>query len=181
MSFLRGFRKKLHNHFLLKELTSLQIKRQSVDFERARQIGILFNATELDERELVLNYAKQLKNAGKKVKLLAFLNSKKNSPNFSFHHFNKKDVDWLMRPKGEVIENFARQSFDILINLSSSANLPLDYIAAKSHGKFRIGPFHEQLNSYELMIDVPQENDSKTFLEEVITLLKKTKTTSYAA
>lgn len=181
MRFLKGFRKKLHDYFLSRELKTDRIIRQSVDLESAQWIGILFDATELEEREMVLNYASQLKKEGKKVKLLGFLNSKLKSSNFSFDYFNTKDIDWIWRPNTQEIETFANQSFDILINLSKNSNLSLDYIAALSFAKFRIGPFHYQLNSYELMIDVPVRRSSKDFLKEVVFLLKKTKTTSYAA
>jgi hypothetical protein len=177
MNIISKLKTQTHNYFLQKELDQTQIKRESIDFENAKNIGILFNATELADRQIVLDFSKELKNQGKKVKLMGFLNDKDKNANHVFDHFNKSDLDWALRPKQEGIETFIKQRFDILINLSTTSHPSLDYIAAFSHAKFRVGPFTEKIFCYELMIEVDEQKDLKSFLNQVSFFLKKMKTT----
>ena len=177
MNIISKLKTQTHNYFLQKELNQAGISRKSIDFDSAKKIGILFNATELSDRETVLRFAKKLKNQGKKVKLLGFLNSQPKNENFVFENFNKSDLDWAMRPKNERVDEFTKQPFDILINLSNESHPSLDYIAAFSHAKFRVGPFTEKIFCYELMIEATGNKDLKAFLDQVSFFLLKTKTT----
>lgn len=173
MQFLEQIRTRLHDALLKKELPSYQITRQAVSLDRAGSIGILFDGTEPEVRELVQNYAEKLREEGKKVKLLAFFDNNLKSQNFSFHFFNRKQLDFALRPKNQDAEEFSDQPFDILLNLSNHNILPLDYIAAHSKARFRVGPFTENTFCYDLMIDTSGKKDLKAFLQEVIFYLKK--------
>jgi len=75
MNMLPEFRLWWHHYFLKKTLKRHQVRHQSFDIKSAVMIGVLFDGTELDDREVVLAYAKNLKKEGKKVKLLAYLNT----------------------------------------------------------------------------------------------------------
>ncbi len=179
MNILGKIRRQTHDYFLEKELTEHSVQHQSVNFESAKKIGILFEATSLDDRKVVLNFTKKLKEQGKKVKLLAFLKAQPKNENFVFEHFNKKDLDWKWRPKNDKVDYFIKQSFDILINLSTSKHPALDYIAAFSHAKFRVGPFTEKTYCYELMLENGEKKDLKSFLEQITFFLTKMKTTTH--
>lgn len=141
--------------------------------DNAKSIGILFDGTEQAEREIVLGYAEQLKQQGKKVKLLAFFNNKLKGDNFSFAAFNRQQLDWAMRPTSREALEFKDQPFDLLLNISHSSILPLDYLAAHSKARFRVGPFTENTFCYDLMIDYPVKTDLKAFLHQVVFYMKK--------
>lgn len=135
--------------------------------DNAATIGILFDGTDPAEREMVLEFAEQLKNKGKKVKLLAFFNNKLKSDNFTFDHFNRQQVDFALRPKSQESKDFLGQAFDLLLNLSRKSILPLDYIAALSKARFRVGPFTEKIFCYDLMIELPEKAGLKSFMQQV--------------
>lgn len=181
MNIISKLKTQTHNYFLQKELSQHEIKHQSVDFDSAKSIGILFNATEMTNRQTILDFAKNLKNQGKKVKLLGFLAGKTKNENFVFDHFNKTDLDWALRPKNDRVNDFIKNPFDILMNLSNQSHPTLEYITAFSHAKFRVGPFTEKLFCYELMIEATKNNDLQSFLDQVSFFLMKMKTTHESA
>ena len=168
MEILEQFRAQLHQQLLRKKLPAHPVKRSSVVLENAGSVGLLFDATSLDERNIVLGFADQLKKKGKQVKLLGYFDTKLKSSDFAFKHFDKKRLDWALRPKREVMEDFSSQPFDLLINLSKKAIAPLDYIAAHSKAKFRVGPFIENTFCYDLMIEHDEEKGLEPFLEQVL-------------
>jgi len=157
------------------------VPHQSFDIKNAGMIGILFEGTEMNDCKVVVDYAKSLKKEGKNVKLLAYLDSKQELDNFEFPHFEKKDLDWALRPRCEAVKSFLQQPFDILINLPKHENIPLEYIAALSNAKFRVGPLTDNTSCYELMIEATGAKDLKAFLNQVTFFLRQMKTTYEAA
>lgn len=167
MNFLNQIRTRIHDSLLRKNLPSHPIIRSSVSLEKAGSIGILFEGTQSTDRELVLKYAKKLKSLDKKVKLLSYFDNELKSENFTFKHFNKKQLDWAFRPKTRDVEDFTQQPFDLLINLSKRECLPLEYIAANSKARFRVGPSTEKDFSYDLMIEHSPKMSLQLFIDQI--------------
>ncbi|MDX1939387.1 MAG: hypothetical protein SFU99_02485 [Saprospiraceae bacterium] len=156
-------RKQIHN------------KRPPLSFDKAQDIGILFDATDLSTRQVVLEYADHLRDAGKRVKRLGFFDSKLDDPNFTFKYFNRKKLDWTSRPTGENVKEFTQQSFDWLLILSSYTKSYFEYIAAASNASLRVGPVTENTFCYDIMIDTGSA-DLKQFIEQMELVLAKTNT-----
>jgi hypothetical protein len=178
MQIFEQARIRIHNRFLKKELLSSRINRSSFFMDSAATVGILFDGTEPEERSIVLDFAKKLEGEGKKVRLLAFFDNHLNSENFTFKHFNRKEMDWVFRPKTATVREFAEQPFDLLINLSRKPVLPLEYISALSKAKFRVGPVTEKTFCYDLMIESPHGKDLSDFIRQIVFYLEKIKPSS---
>lgn len=181
MKLIEQIRTRFHHSFLEKELPTHQLKRASMYLDNAASIGILFDGTEPAERETVLNYAGQLREQGKKVKLLAFFNNKIKGKSFAYPVFNRLQMDWAMRPNSREALEFKDQTFDLLLNLTKSTVLPLDYLAAHSKARFRVGPFTSKTYCYDLMIEHSGKSDLKAFLHQVVFYMKKMQPTYEAA
>ncbi|MCU0348591.1 MAG: hypothetical protein MUC59_16760 [Saprospiraceae bacterium] len=181
MQLVEQIRARFHHSFLEKEMPKHQLKRASMYLDNASSIGILFDGTEPAERETVLDYAEQLKKQGKKVKLLAFFNNKLKGESFAFPAFNRLQTDWALRPNSREALEFVEQPFDLLLNITKNTVLPLDYLAAHSKARFRVGPFTEKTFCYDLMIDLSGKSDLKAFLQQVVFYLKKMRPTHEAA
>ncbi|MGK0366134.1 MAG: hypothetical protein ACI85O_003205 [Saprospiraceae bacterium] len=174
MSFIHDLKVKYHNYKFSKATNSLRAKRASVDFDRAETVGLLFDATELNNREIVLKFAKSLENKGKKVRLLGFVNIKEETDNLAFPNFNLKSLNLALMPESSTdVQEFMKKDFDILINLSLDETVPLEYIAALSNAKFRVGPFTERTVCYELMIDVTKRKSLDAFIHQAQFFLEK--------
>ncbi|MEO1257367.1 MAG: hypothetical protein AAFZ15_01170 [Bacteroidota bacterium] len=173
MEILEQTRIRLHQRLLRKGLPAHQVKRSSVFLENAKSIGVLFDATALEERNIVLQFAEKMKHQSKKVKLLGYFDEKLKSSDFPFLYFDKKQLDWAFRPKSEEVNAFSKEPFDLLVNISKKTILPLDYIAAYSKARFRVGPFTENTFCYDLMIDIDEKKGLTAFLNQVLHYLGK--------
>ena len=179
MSFIHDLKVKYHNYKFSKAIKSLRAKRASVDFDRAETVGLLFDATELNNREIVLKFAKTLEKKGKKVRLLGFVNIKEETDNLAFPNFNLKSLNLALLPDKSIdAQEFMEKDFDVLINLSLDETVPLEYIAALSNAKFRVGPFTERTVCYELMIDVTKSKGLDAFIHQAQFFLEKMNKTS---
>lgn len=182
MELLQKLRIKWHQRGLKNDLKTQPRKHQSVNYQKASQIGILFDGSELQIREAVLKYADGLKKKGKKIKLLGFFNNKLDNNEFAFDTFSKKDFDWLYRPlKSKNVEEFIRKDFDLLLSLDMDDQLPLQFIAAKSAARFRVGPITNNLDCFELMIDLGGKKDIQQLTQQIDFYLNKMESTHGAA
>src|SRR5688572_12139192 len=113
----KDFRKKKNNHY-----------------------GLLVDATNPDDRNVVIAFAEELRKEGNRVKVLGFVDGKMESLALSFDVFTSADLTKISKvPKSPIATSFMDQSFDVLINLSIKENLkPLEYICAVSKASFRI-------------------------------------------
>lgn len=158
----------------LKKKKTATSSKSKVNLEKAKSIGILFDATDLSQRQTVLNYAEKLKNQRKQVKLLGFFDNRLKDNNFTFRHFNRTNIDWAMRPKGEMVNEFLNQKFDLLLHINMETNLHSEYISALSNASFKVGPVTDHVFCYDLMIDMPNEQNLSKFISQMEGLLKKT-------
>jgi hypothetical protein len=146
--------------------------REMLNLDNAKRIGILFDATSADDIITVTKYAESLSNIGKDVSILAFQNNKEkenNDPRF----FNTLNVSWFYIPSSPKIEAFHKNKFDILICAFINECLPLEYIAATSDAKFRVGAFSDaKTNYFELMINTEKNKSLKYLLEQINHFLK---------
>ncbi|MFN7116853.1 MAG: DUF6913 domain-containing protein [Saprospiraceae bacterium] len=174
MSFLHNIKERVFNRSLQQLSKQNRIDRKFVGFEKAQYIGILFDATDLNQREIVFQYADQLGKKGTRIKLLGFFDSKLEDPNFTFKYFNRKNLDWAGRPTGEQVQEFVQQPFDMLINLDVTSKPQAAYVSAQSKAHLRVGPVEDHTFSYELMIDISGSNNLHTFIQQMEAILAKT-------
>ena len=167
------------SHFLKKRLAAQKEskRKKQVNLKSARKIGILFDATELTTRKTILDYVETLKDRQKVVRLLGYFDNRLKDNNFTFRHYNKANIDWAMRPKGEYVEEFINQDFDVLINLSPKSRKDAEYITALTGASLKVGPITDNTNCYDLMLDTKQNIEIPQFIKQVEAILNKTTTT----
>jgi len=167
MRILKKWQSQLHNYFLQKKLPTHLVKRQPKGFEDAKTFGILFDATEPEHRQAIKRYVQFLKQQGKQVKVLAFLNENQKQENFTFKHFSRKELDWVLRPLGNEVDEFINTPFDFLINICLKANQPLEYISTLSKAHTRVGPYTDKPYSFDLMIETQEQSNIQYFIKQL--------------
>ena len=171
MALFPKLRKRLHHYFLKKKLADLTMDNSIVNYYNARSIGVLYDATQPEDRQLVKKYIVRLKEQGKQVDSLAYLNLKKLVEDFTEEHFTPKQVDWLYRPDNAT-QAFAEKPYDLLINLCTRRNLPMEYLAATSKARYRVGRYIEDKTyCYDLMVYLSEEKALSNLIREVDHLL----------
>ena len=157
------YRKKLR--FDAKAVSSAE--RKMLNIKNAQKIGILFNATRAEDIISITSFAEKLKQSGKQTSILGFQHTKKKeltNPQF----INNLDVNWFYIPESEKITEFHKKEFDILIGAFVNECLPLEYIAATSKAKFRVGTFSDETAAhFELMINTNKNQSLDYLLQQI--------------
>jgi len=171
MSFFSNLKAQIGNYFLKRDIKTQQRKREVVNFQSAKNIGLLFDANDPEEYDLVKKYLKYLKDAKKKVKAIGFFNSKHipqmEYSKLDYDFFTKKELNWWDKPTNVPVKNFVEEEYDILINFSLKESFPLIYITGISKAKFKVGKYTDKNDVYDLMIEQPEGKDFKFFMRQI--------------
>lgn len=152
MSLVSNFRAWLYQR-KLNQCLQKATKRTATNMERAKTIGIVFDATNEKDREIALSYKRTLQQQHKKVKAVAYYDSKEVLEENAFVCFCKKDIGFNQVPKTPAVNDFLAEPFDLLIGLHTHQCQPLEYIALASEAKFRIGHyFEDKTDFYDFML-----------------------------
>jgi hypothetical protein len=159
---------------LKKELGQTMVLRKK--FGEVATVGILFDASSPEHREIVSQQAEQFRKKGKKVRLLGFFKDKLSHEGTPYAYFNTKDLDWTETPKKEttVISDFIKQPFDLLCTYTIGENKVLDFITALSQANFKAGSFTENHHEMQLMVDTNHiDNDLRFLIKQIDFYLEK--------
>ena len=150
--------------------------RVMLNYDRARNIGVLFDSHYAGKDALVINqFLKRLREEGKNVKALTYLAQEGSNPfDFKFDFFTGKDLTRLGQFKTEVVDRFVNTEFDYLYCLNASAFLPFDFILAQSKARFRVGIYKpEQPGLFELMINPIEGQDLEKIVAEMLAYTRR--------
>ena len=133
-------------------------------FDKANEIGIIYNAENLQNEQKVQQFASDLRNEGKKVHLLGFINQKempnKRNQQISSELFLNTNLTFFNLPNPEKIGRFIDIKFDILFNVYNEETLALQGISVLSKAKYQLGA---QMNLatklFDLTIDTGRNKD----------------------
>jgi len=142
------------------------IKRQPTNLQSAQWIGILFDATSEENRKHILGYKKKLEKSGKKVQLLAFVNSRAKDLDYNFPFFTRREVDWKGVPQSQAIEEFATRSFDLLLLVNPKTSITFEYIVTLTDARLKVGPYTEDTKSYDFMVQA-EEATISDFIQQI--------------
>jgi len=178
MAVLKNIKLAVANRVLKQELTSKArvVKPNMFSFNAIRTVGILFDASNPEDYELVKRYVVYLREHTKKVKVIGFF-STKNIPSLTYSKleydfFSLKELNWFGKPNTHIIENFINEEYDLLIDLNIHDHFALKYISALSKAKFKVGKFKEgDEQIYDMMIDADNTQKLKYFLRQVDTYI----------
>lgn len=138
-----------------------------VNLETARKIGLLFDATDINQRKLVLDFVDKWNKRQKQFRLLGFFDSKLKDDNFTFDQFNQKDINWLNIPKGDTVAAFLAEEFDLLIHLNTQSNVRMECLSLLANATLKIGPPALRLPAYDFMIEVPASAGLRQFIQQM--------------
>ena len=165
------------NHILGKKLRNQKRSVMVCNLKNARNIGILYNATEYVSFEIIKEFTKKLSQNDSSVSILGYVDSKKLIDHYlyrkGFDFFSRNDLNWFYKPVSEVTEAFIAKPFDILIDLSLEPCYPIQYIVALSPATFKVGKFSPDEKYLDLMIDTEKEDEQMKKVHDEITSERK--------
>ena len=162
MSGIKNIQEKLGRFKLKKELKRLNRSVKAFNIEKASTIGIIYNATNRTEAEIVKKFTQHLKEERKDVLSLGFIDSKDSSdivtPHLNYTYFDRTNLSKSQVPKGVDVENFIQKPFSILIDLNMNDCFPIEYISSLSIAKFKVGAEGGYKNrACDMLIDISQK------------------------
>jgi len=146
-------------------------------FETARSIGILFDYNKADDRDFVVDFAEKLVGNHKKVLVLGFYTSKKDSNYVDPESFFPKIVpqicsakDFGLRSlfKTGALKRFATNDFDLLVDLTPKRYYLAKILVGLSSSKFKAGFYEDTIeNVFDLMIRESTEASTRDKLQHL--------------
>ena len=169
----------LGHALLKKEGHAIHRERTDPDIHHASSIGILYDATDREEFELVREFFKDLRESRKKAVSLGYIDHKET---LSFHplarpeadYFFKSQLNWYEKPNCSVVHHFIQEPFDMLILLTTKDNYALDYIAATSQAGLKIGRAESAVSwAFDMTFFMDKNADLKSFAYTIIHYLSQ--------
>lgn len=166
--------KKLLEHRTTKLAVANDSPRETVGYQEAHRVGILFTQIDRPKYQAIRNLAKQLKKDGKQVDVLCFLNKNGENYDFLYNYITSRDVSMLGKMHAGAAITFAEQEFDYLFYLDIKSNIYLQNILAMSRAKCRIG-FYDGSNDdlLELMLNVNGNQDMAEVVDQIFFYTQK--------
>jgi len=142
------------------------------DFAKVRSVLIIYPSEWQERNPAIRAMATQLRNMGKQVTIWGYVDKDKpTSPILPDSRvFGSHDYTIWGTLKTPVLQDVQNRSFDLLIDLTLSPLLPLQYIALYTSAKFRIGTQASGLN--DMVIQTPPSATPDYLFTEIIHYLK---------
>ena len=151
-------------------------KRQVFNLKTGRTIGIVFDATDPKDFDLILEFHMNLLKKGRKVTILGFVNAKEVPAHYLFRKnfifFTKKMLNWYGRPQPEEVIKFIKYPFDILIDLSLKDHFVFDYIRGASPARFKVSRYRDGDKYADMMFSLEEDDTLEYFIQVVTSYLE---------
>ena len=152
-------------------------KRQVFNLSGANRITLLFDATDPKDIIKIKELVKLLSPGKELVSAMGFVNEKDKSfehmSTLHFDFFSNEDLNWYGKPQGMIIDNFLKEEYDILIDLTLREFYPLTYMAVASPAKFKVGRCREDINVFDLTIDNKKDQSLEVLIKEITHYLNR--------
>lgn len=161
MAYFQNIRDKIGEYFLQKERKSYTRTRTILNIDSANSIGILYCGDNAADVERMKKYIHMLRDMGKQVKSLGFMNVKEVPPGLNgspmHQYFSLKELNWYGRPSSQFIHNFVKEEFDILFDFGQPILLPIMFLTSTSKAKCKVGRYLEKyVDLYDVMIEADE-------------------------
>ena len=114
--FVENIKQKVGDYVFKRDLKHNERKREVHNLHTAKSIGILYDATDLNDMMLVSEFANDLFKSKKDVKALGFVNRNElthhHMPMLQFDFFFLKDLNWYYKPQNYIIKNFLEKEYE---------------------------------------------------------------------
>ncbi|MEP7322680.1 MAG: hypothetical protein ABI761_12210 [Saprospiraceae bacterium] len=171
--FFYSYRYSLFLKALEAKLATITVRKKPVHELNIKTIGILFDATRMEDKMEVLEFEKILQRTGAKIVLMGYLDHDADTGGLSFKHFTNKDRSFSFIPNNNDIERFLSTDYDIIINADLSQCISLHYLAGVSDAWLKVGPQSELDKFYHLVLDTKDTLTIKQYISELISILNK--------
>jgi hypothetical protein len=172
VTFAHKFRLRIAESRLKKKSLAVIRDKDGCNLADAREIGLIFNATNPDSIEEVKKFVTSLQNQNVHVFVIGYVNEKKitdiNLMRSGFNFFSLVNLTWFYKPVIPFIEDFLNRKFDILFDLDLENSFPLRYIATLSKAGMKVGKYFEGCEYLDFMIKLDTNNSTEYLIDQSV-------------
>lgn len=179
MELFRSLRIREGNRRLRKRAGKLKRRRNFINIDDARSIGILWDIINPDDLMPISDFILKMGERGIRVDVLAFFSGKVLPDRLTAIRYltclRREDYSFVYLPKTAEAEKFIMSDYDILIEISYRDFLPIRYVSSLSRATMKIAP--ETTGSlsgdnHELLIQTGREQNVREYLNQVVVYLE---------
>ncbi len=176
----KDIRTKISLFILKRKASKIEREKEFNNFETAKTIGVLFNAT--DEKEYIesKSFIKNLEKSNANISALGFVETPDEITHLPYekniNYFALNNVNWLYIAKDQSVLDFEEQHFDLFFNLSGLNNIELLQISLLSKAKMKIGRSGKNQKFFDFIIEIPENESLKVFIQQIkhyLSLIRK--------
>ena len=178
MEFLGRLRLKAGRQIIRRRRSPFRRIRKEFDLEKARRIGILWDASSEKDFQHLAALNRQLMQEGKSVEVLAWIPGKTvpdRLTGLTYMKFLKPaDLNWAFIPTSEDARKFISSDFDLIIDINPGAVFPLLAVVFLSSSPMKVGSdmtSAPEKSPYDLMIRTPGPFSTASFIEQAMLYL----------
>lgn len=167
---IRNIRKYFGAYDLRRKSRHSKRKNRIHNFTTAQKAGIIFTCRNEEEFIAVKDFKSFLESEAIKTDVIGYVSDKTIPDHYllrtGFNFFCQKDLTWYFKPDKPFADNFMKQDFDILFDLSLRNLFPIEYIVNLSPAAYKIGRFRDT-DQYDLMIDIEKEKSVPFLIDQI--------------
>lgn len=181
------FVKKFKRERIIRQMRQAERERRIENIDQVKNIGIIFRVGGEYEWNVIYHFIKAMETRGKKVEVIGF-QEEGTELNYIITHsgtiicHEKEDINFWGVPKEEIIEGFADQHYDLLIDTTDQPDFFGQYMSLRCDADLKaayINTNDEDAEKatfiYDLMIHGENPIDIKEYLSNIINYLSMIK------
>lgn len=177
----QNLKNKIVNYFIEREIRRSDRKKVGTNISMAKSVGIVFSLENEEYYEFVCEIIEELSIKKKMVNALAFCPTKQLPnyfiPKLKIDVFTSKNLNWFEIPVSGFIKDFINKKYDLLIDLTITDHLALDYIASVSLAGFKAGRFRDKMvKHFDVLINKNEEMSDEAYFKYFMEYLTKINT-----
>jgi len=167
----RTLKENIGYYFLEKKIGKIKRNPVFLNLKDAKSIAIVANMDTVEKYKIISKFVDSLKQEGKTVFVLALVKNEEFQKFFakgtSILFFSKKNTTWYGKPRNIKYKEFIDNQFDILIDVSMTQIITMQYIVGLSKAKFKVGKFYEKRSYADFMITLKPEDKLSFFIDQI--------------
>ncbi len=158
---------------LKKRLEGRVRKRTSGSLITASDVFIIYDASEEYQNKIAEEFFAELRSLDLKVKSVGYAKYRIVPhyciPQLTRQYICKRNVDFLGAPRHTYLDAFLDEEFDLLISLDQEQDTVLQYLAAVSLARFKVGWNHPaNLPYFDFLVGGTKPGDMKGYIHQLI-------------
>ncbi len=178
MNILSKIKQKIQYFFLEKFHANTSRNKAFHNLKSCKSIIIMYYIDEDKKYDFVYNTIKEFSAIGKTIHSVLLLKKgvAYEEKRLNMHVFSDKNTNWLGKPEIDILEDINDLEVDLLIDLSLSDDIALQYLIATSKAACKVGRKKQHTFLYDFMLDIKEnELTESKLLESINYYLEKIK------